>query len=115
MKVLDSFMKKNAPMRRKSQLVDFREDILTLYENNYRVEQIQEFLEKVGVETTKRNIYYFLQKCTKTNNAGGKTKQKSENKETNDNNDTEVQNEDEEVTLTSMRRIMKEREKNQGK
>jgi len=109
MKVLNSFMKKNKPAKRKSVMKSYRDEILKLFDEDYSVNQIQDFLKLCGVETSIGNIYYFIK--TQKKSKGGKNFSLQTNEENSgDNNDTEVQNEDEEVTLTSMRRILKARE-----
>lgn len=122
MKVLEDFLKKVTPNKRKSKLYKFKDAILELYDKDYSVEQIQTFLKKQKIETTKQNIYYFINRIKKKGvkkNFSLQTNKENddgENKGIGDNNNTEVPNEErEEVTLTSMRRIMRERENNKEK
>jgi len=59
---IEKFAEKNKPAKRKSVLKSYRDEILKLFEDDYSVNQIQDFLKTNGVETTKRNIYYFIKK-----------------------------------------------------
>ncbi len=122
MKVLEDFLKKVTPNKRKSKLYKFKDAILELYNKDYSIEQIQIFLKEQKIETTKQNIYYFINRIKKKGvkkNFSLQTNKENddgENKGTGDNDNTEVPNEErEEVTLTSMRRIMRERENNKEK
>ncbi len=122
MKVLEDFLKKVTPNKRKSKLYKFKDAILELYNKDYSIEQIQIFLKEQKIETTKQNIYYFINRIKKKGvkkNFSLRTNKENddgENKGTGDNDNTEVPNEErEEVTLTSMRRIMRERENNKEK
>jgi len=65
MKTLESFTKKNKPKRRTSKLKKFENEIRELYKKEYRVEQIQEFLEKNGIKVARSYLYEFL-KLNKT-------------------------------------------------
>ena len=65
MKTLESFTKKNKPKRRTSKLKKFENEIHNLYQQGYKVEQIQEFLEKRGIKVKIWGIYKFL-KLNKT-------------------------------------------------
>ena len=65
---IDKFKKTNKPAKRTSALKSYKDEILKLYDDNYSVTQIQEFLKTNGVETTGRNIYYFIKKEKETNN-----------------------------------------------
>jgi len=60
MKTLDSFTKKIKPNRRKSKLVKFEKEIHKLYQSGYRVEQIQNFLNKNGIQVSSSYIWRFL-------------------------------------------------------
>ena len=66
MKTLESFMKKNKGERRQSKLEPYKKEIITLYKKSYKVEQIQEFLEKNGIQVSLRYIYKFLKQNLST-------------------------------------------------
>ncbi len=89
MKSLEDFVSKNEPQRRTSKLKELENEIVQLYQNGYRVEQILEFLKNNKIKTSKRNLYKFLQKhkndhgvATKTTAAnGGEVKKKAQKEE----------------------------------
>jgi hypothetical protein len=60
MKTLEQFKKKYQPDKRVSQLENFRDEIFELYEENYTIEQIKEFLKIQGVIASQSNLYKFL-------------------------------------------------------
>ena len=60
MKTLNSFLKKEKPNRRKSKLIKFKKEIYELYKIGYRVEQIQYFLNKNGIQVISSYIWRFL-------------------------------------------------------
>ena len=70
MKTLDSFLKNKKANRRVSKLEKFRDEILYIYDNNYKVEVILEFLKLNGIQVSKTAVYNFLAKVKK-----GKTQQ----------------------------------------
>jgi len=65
MKTLENFVKKVEPKRRVSKLAKFEKEIHELYQQGYKVEQIQEFLESNGIKASARGIRWFL-KLNKT-------------------------------------------------
>ena len=106
MKDLDDFVKNNSPNRRKSKLEPFREAIYKLYDDGYQVEQIIDFLSKNKVQTSKQNLYKFL-KAQK--NSLIKTTIVGEA----DQNSNQTENDDEEITLSDLRkRFKKNKRKN---
>jgi hypothetical protein len=60
MKTLEKFKSKNLPEKRVSRLEEFRTEIFELYEENYTIEQIKEFLKIQGVIASQSNLYKFL-------------------------------------------------------
>lgn len=62
MKTLEKFKSKNLPEKRVSQLENFRDEIFELYEENYTVEQIVDFLQMQNVHVTVWGLYKFLGK-----------------------------------------------------
>ena len=64
MKTLDDFCKKNNPKKRVSNLHKFKDEILDLYDKNYQVEQIQEYLKHKKINISTSAIYKFIQKNT---------------------------------------------------
>lgn len=62
MKPLENFFIKNPPKKRVSKLKKYENEIMEMYEKNYKVEQIQEFLKTQNVEISVIGIYKFLQK-----------------------------------------------------
>jgi IS30 family transposase len=62
MKTLEQFKKKYQPDKRVSQLENFRDEIFELYEENYTVEQIVDFLQTQNVHVTVWGLYKFLGK-----------------------------------------------------
>ena len=88
MKTLESFLKKNLPMRRKSKLAEFKNEIFELYSRGFKVEQIQEFLIDNGVKKiSKQAIYDFLNK-----NKNGEQSQSI--KKIENNNEKEIKHEE---------------------
>ena len=73
MKALDSFLKNNEPQRRVSQLKEYKSEILQLYKNDFKVEQIQDFLKTQKVEITKRRIWQFVKENLDDKNFSLKT------------------------------------------
>ena len=74
MKPLDSFIKNNTPLRRVSKLSDHGEEILSLYNKNFSVGQIKEYLfleHQIKIST--RRIYQFLKKNSNGKNFPTKT------------------------------------------
>jgi len=67
MKVLDDFKKHSPPQRRVSKLKSFKKEILELYNDGYRVEQIQEFLAQNSVNVTVDAINKFKRNLTSKN------------------------------------------------
>jgi hypothetical protein len=62
---IDEFKKKNNPTRRygkKSKLEPYRDDILKLYDDGYRVEDIGKFLLLNGIQISRVTIYQFIAK-----------------------------------------------------
>ena len=101
MKVLDDFLKKNKPAKRKSKLCKFKDAILKLYKKDYTVQQIQIFLKEQKIETTTANIYYFIKE------QGGKKNfslQKRENQTAEENK--ELEEAEKEITLKDLRRTV---------
>lgn len=66
MKPLEKFKATSPPQRRVSQLKKYQTEILQLYQEGYRVEQIQEFLSAQGIKVTARAINKFKQNLSKT-------------------------------------------------
>ena len=68
---LEEFMKNNQPQKNRSKMKSFRDEILKLKKSDYTVQQIQDFLKDNNVETSTRNIHYYiareLRKETKNN------------------------------------------------
>ncbi len=62
MKTLENFLLKHPPNRRISKLKKYEKEIRKLYDENYKVEQIQEFLNLKDIEVTIDAIYRFLRK-----------------------------------------------------
>jgi hypothetical protein len=62
MKTLEKFKAQDPPKRRVSKIQKFKTEILDLYDNEYSVEQIQEYLLQNGVKVSVRRIYQFLKK-----------------------------------------------------
>ncbi len=60
MKTLTSFRAQSPPQKRVSKISKFKSDVLELYNDNYRVDQIQDFLLQNGVKISTRRIYQFL-------------------------------------------------------
>lgn len=60
MKPLADFKSTSPPKRRVSKIQKFKTEILDLYDNQYSVEQIQEYLLQNGVKVSVRRIYQFL-------------------------------------------------------
>ena len=52
MKTLDDFCNKHPPNRRVSKLKQFQNEILELYDKDYQVEQIQEWLKTKGISVS---------------------------------------------------------------
>jgi len=65
-KALRAFLKDNEGKGRKSELYDYRDKIQALYDNKYKVEQIQEFLLQNEVKISITAIYNFLKKSKNT-------------------------------------------------
>jgi phosphopentomutase len=57
---IEKFKKQNPPKNRTSILRKFKDEILQLKKDNYSGTQILDFLKNNEVETTKRNLYYFI-------------------------------------------------------
>lgn len=62
MKPLENFFIKNPPKKRVSKLKKYENEIMEMYEKNYKVEQIQEFLKTQNVEISIAGIYKFLER-----------------------------------------------------
>ncbi len=77
MKVLDDFKKHSPPKRRVSKLKSFKQEILELYNEGYRVEQIQEYLLTHKVTTSKAWLYKFIKQNLNSQNFSLKTPQKN--------------------------------------
>ncbi|MDO8454954.1 MAG: hypothetical protein Q7S59_10330 [Sulfurimonas sp.] len=60
MKPLESFLRKHTPARRVSALEPFVNQIIQLYDTNYSIEQIQEYLSTNKIEISTRRIYQFI-------------------------------------------------------
>lgn len=60
MKPLEKFKAQSPPDRRVSKITKFKSDVLELYNDNYKVETIQDFLLQNGVKISTRRIYQFL-------------------------------------------------------
>lgn len=69
MKPLQKFKSHLPPDRRVSQITKFKSDVLELYQDNYRVETIQDFLLQNGVKISTRRIYQFLKKNLNNQNS----------------------------------------------
>ena len=67
MKQLDSFKKAQKPQKRVSSLKKYETEIKELFDENYTVEQIQEYLSSVNVEVSTRRIYQFINRNFKKN------------------------------------------------
>lgn len=67
MKSLESFIKKNQPKKRVSQLKKYEKETLELYATDYQVEQIQEFLISKNIKISTRRIYKFIEGRAKKN------------------------------------------------
>jgi len=65
-KALRAFLKDNEGKGRKSELYDYRDEIQALYDDKYKVEQIQEFLLQNKVKISITAIYNFLKKSKNT-------------------------------------------------
>ena len=65
-KALRAFLKDNEGKGRKSELYEYRDEIQALYDNEYKVEQIQEFLLQNKVKISITAIYNFLKKLKNT-------------------------------------------------
>jgi len=65
-KALRAFLKDNEGKGRKSELYEYRDEIQALYDNEYKVEQIQEFLLQNKVKISITAIYNFLKKNKNT-------------------------------------------------
>lgn len=76
MKKLDDFMKGNVPNRKVSKLQKFQTEVLILYEQGYRIEQILDFLKQQKIHCSKSNLYFFLSKNKKGSaaNSSGEVK-----------------------------------------
>lgn len=77
MKVLDDFKKHSPPKRRVSKLKSFKQEILELYNEGYRVEQIQEYLLTHKVITSRAWLYKFIKQNLNNQNFSLKTPQKN--------------------------------------
>lgn len=78
MKTLEQFKKKYQPDKRVSQLENFRDEIFELYEENYTIEQIKEFLKIQGVIASQSNLYKFLTTNKEDKKSKTKVAQKNE-------------------------------------
>lgn len=67
---LERWLNKNKPARVKSNLHEFRDEILHLSNSTFTLKQICEYLEEVhNVETTFQNVSYFIKQSHKKQNA----------------------------------------------
>lgn len=66
MKKLESFKAQSPPKRRVSRLKKYEKEILELYDDGYRVEQIQDFLRQNGINVTVDAINKFKRNLSKT-------------------------------------------------
>ena len=73
MKPLEKFKANSPPQRRVSTIQKFKDEILELYKEDYKVEQIQDFLLQNGVKITTRRIYQFLKKNLNNQNSSLRT------------------------------------------
>ena len=62
MKTLESFMKNCKPNKRVSCLSNFKDEIMSLYFENYTVQQILEFLKSNKVQISRAALYNFINK-----------------------------------------------------
>jgi len=62
MKTLESFMKNCKPNKRVSCLSTFKDEIMSLYFENYTVQQILEFLKSNKVKISRAGLYNFINK-----------------------------------------------------
>lgn len=63
---LEKWLNKNKPARVKSNLHEFRDEIIHLSNSNFTLKQICEYLKEVhNVETTFQNVSYFIKQSHK--------------------------------------------------
>ncbi len=63
MNKLEKWLVKNKPLKKKSNLHDYKEEILKMVELNYTQNQICEYLKDIHqVETTQQNVSSFLKR-----------------------------------------------------
>jgi len=98
MKPLKSFLNKHPPNRRTSKLKEFEDEIRQLYNSGYQIQQIQQFLEGQKIETSCRNIYYFLENSKSVKNFSLRNPQETQTGEIDEN---------EEIDFKNFRKLMK--------
>lgn len=69
MKTLEDFMHKHPPNRRQSKLKPFQHEILEMYNQGYKVEQIQEWLKLNKITVSVRAINKFKQNLNSKNSS----------------------------------------------
>lgn len=111
MKTLVGFMKKNKPEKRISKLKNFKNEIFELFNQGFRVEQIQEFLAENEINSSARNIYYFLKNNSKE--VKNFSLQTLSSDGTENNLGKEQEGEDDEINFKNFRKILENnKEKN---
>lgn len=111
MKDLGDFKQQGPPTRRTSKMKNFRNEILELYSEGYRVEQIQDFLSQNGINVTVDGINRFKRNLSTQNFApngssyiGAGKKPQSQPKVANEPNSSKAIN----AFYKNMQKIMKE-------
>lgn len=69
MKALEKFKAQSPPKRRVSKIQNFKNEVLELYNDNYSIEQIQDFLLQNDVKISTRRIYQFLKQNLNSQNS----------------------------------------------